>query len=197
MDWNNYTDENLYHDIVNEFSSRFCVLDIQTAIKRLNGVLPCDECQVLFLYMVPEVRAYMHYLEEWEYHNMLAILLQSCSLSDRLRELCAPFVSDDEFDRIDKYFKDVQSKGIQYKWCDEGLALDVPEPFTDIVMFPLSQLHGEIVNALKMFGEFVEAGLKDNIYQDFYSPSLFTQFSQKWVADKFGIVKTHDNIGVW
>lgn len=196
MDWKNYTSNDLYDDIVNEFSSRFCVLDIQTAIRRINGVLQCDDRKFLFLYISPDARLYMHYLEEWEYHNMLAILLQACSLPNRLRELCSPFVTDDEFDRLENYFKDLQSKGIQYQWCEEGLAMDLPEPFTDIVMYPLSQLHNEIVKALKMFGEFVEAGLKDNIYQDFYSPSLFTQYSQKWVADKFGIVKTFDNIGV-
>lgn len=195
MDWKNYSYKDLINDIVQEFSSRFCIIDVQTAIKRINGELP-SEHPLLFLYIVPEVRPYMHYLKEWEYHNMLAIFMQTCSLSSRLRDLCSPIVTDEEFDRLEQYFKDVQGEGFKYLWCDEGLAMDVPEPFTDIVMCPLSQLHNEIVNALKMFGQFVDAGFKDNVYQDFYSPSLFTQFSQKWVADKFGIVKTFDNIGV-
>lgn len=195
MDWNNYTYNDLINNIVQEFSSRFCILDAQTAVNRINGELP-SENPVLFLYIVPEARPYMHYLKEWEYHNMLAILMQACSLSSRFRELCSPFVTEEEFDKLEQYFKDVQAEGFKYIWCDDGLAMEVPEPFTDIVMWPLSQLHNEIVKALKMFGEFVDEGLKDNIYQDFYSPSLFTQYSQKWVADNFGIVKTFDNIGV-
>lgn len=195
MDWKSYSNADLFNDIIQEFSSRFCILDVETAIKRVSGELPCEH-PGLFLNIDSDARPYIHYLEKWEYHNMLAILLQSCSLSNQLRKMCSPFITDTEYDELIAYFINVQKEGFKYSWYDEGLAMIVPEPFADIVMCPLSQLHNEIVKALKVFGDFVEAGFKDKIYQDFYSPSIFTQFSQKWVADNFGITKTFDNIGV-
>lgn len=196
MNWKDYTYKDLINDIFNEFSSRFCVIDVQTAIKRINGELSCDQSMIL-LNIDPKHRCFMHYLKEWKYQNLISIILSSCSLSNYLRELCRPFVTESDFNKFEEYFKEVQKNGFPYLWQEDGLVLKVPEPFVDIVMYPLSQFHGEILNALVLFSQFVEAGLKENMYKDFYSPSIFTQFSQNWVADMFGINKTNDRIIVW
>ena len=33
MDWKTYSNADLFNDIIQEFSSRFCILDVETAIK--------------------------------------------------------------------------------------------------------------------------------------------------------------------
>lgn len=188
MDWNQYTYNYLQRDITNEFSSRFCVTDAITAVKRLKGEIPITS-NVMFMSVQPQSQGMMHYLQEWNYQKLLTLLIEGSLLSENYRNLCSPWLSQEDWQLLNDCFETMQKTEIPYEWIEDGLLLFLPEPITDIVMCPTSQLHGEILNALSIFGVYVEAGMRDFVYQDFYSPSIFTQYSQSWVADHFGIQK--------
>lgn len=188
MDWNQYTYKDLQRDITNEFSSRFCVTDAITAVKRLKGEIPITS-NVMFMSVQPQCRRMIHYLQEWNYQKLLALLIEESLLSENYRILCSPWLTQEDWKLLNNCFATMRKNGIPYEWREDGLLFCIPEPITDIVMCPTSQLHGEIMNALMCFCEYVDGGLINNVYQDFYSPSMFTQYSQSWVADHLGIQK--------
>lgn len=186
MDWAQYTDGDLERDIIKEYSSRFCAVDALCAVNRLKGESPIT-CDVIFLQIAPQLREMMHYLYEWKYQNVVIKMIKESRLTENFRILCSPWLSQEDWKLLNDSFLTMRQNEIQYEWRENGLLLMLPEPIIDIVLFPTSQLHGEIMNALQYFGQYVEDGMKDVIYQDLYSPSVFTQFSQSWVADNFKI----------
>ena len=68
--------------------------------------------------------------------------------------------------------------------------------FVDIVAWPLSQFHHEIISAMDVFHVYDDRYKDLNVFLDARTPSYFTQFSQYWVAEKIGKLETESNIMV-
>lgn len=68
--------------------------------------------------------------------------------------------------------------------------------FVDIVAWPLSQFHHEIINTMDVF-QVCDDRFKDlNVFLDARTPSFYTQFSQYWVAEKLGKLDVGSNLMV-
>lgn len=169
-----------------EFSSRFCVLDFR-CIKFEQIGFREKEMSGLLLTIDQNTKEYIAFLDKYDYPQLIANMLMYCELSENLKDACMPFISNEEFEHIKNEFAIVQ-KHLCYQWQDRGLMFKCSELFIDIVMYPLSQFHHEIIKALDLFLFIKKARPEMELFLQAESPSLYTQFSQFWVAEKLDML---------
>lgn len=180
--------------LCSEFSSRFCALDfIDMKCEQID--INAKVSPALFLQIKDHPKEYIDFLKRHEYHHLIGSMLLHCELTDVLKDACKPFLSETEFENIKKEFE-IAKNNIQCRWSDDGLYFYVPEFFMDIVAYPLSQFHHEIINTMNTFhiatGEYENM----NIFLNELSPSFYTQFSSYWVAEKIGKLDAPSRIKV-
>lgn len=175
-----------------EFSSRFCAVDFRgMECKQLDP--DSEETPGLLLKVESHREEYISFLQKHRYADLIANMLMYCELGDYLKDACKPFVSEEEFEHIRKEFG-IAQEHLAYQWQSEGLVFQAPMFFVDIVAWPLSQFHSEIINMMDTF-HICDDRFKDlDVYLDARTPSYFTQFSQYWVAEKIGKLEAKSNI---
>jgi hypothetical protein len=138
---------------------------------------------------------YIAFLQEHNYLELIANMLMYCELTDNLKDACQPFISDEEFEHIRKEFG-IAQEHLSYTWREDGLLFRAPMFFVDIVAWPLSQFHHEIINTMDVF-QVCDDRFKDlNVFLDARTQSFYTQFSQYWVAEKLGKLDVGSNLMV-
>lgn len=189
------TDEKLQMCILyGEFSSRFCALDFRGMVCEQLDV-DATETSGLLLKVDSHVKEYIAFLQEHNYPELIANMLMYCELTDNLKDACKPFIGNEEFEHIRKEFGLAQER-LSYTWLEDGLFFRAPMFFVDIVAWPLSQFHHEIISAMDVFHVYDDRYKDLNVFLDARTPSYFTQFSQYWVAEKIGKLETESNIMV-
>ena len=184
----------VYKRLYAEFSARFCALDI----KRVSNYdfRQNDRNAFLFCKIGTNQQTNISFLKDNGYHQLITNLLMNCELTDILKEASKPYVSEKTFDDIKETFHQAQSH-FKYVWDEAGLYISAPEMFVDIVQFPASQFHSNIIRALDTFKRYIEvSGSPSNLFLNSQSPSFFTQFSDFWVANKLGISVVNNNDSV-
>lgn len=177
----------LYRD----FSSRFCALDFRGMVCEQLDV-NAKETPGLLLKVDSHKKEYIAFLQEHNYPELIANMLMYCELTDNLKDACKPFISDEEFEHIRKEFA-IAQEHLSYTWLEDGLLFRAPMFFVDIVAWPLSQFHHEIINTMDVF-QVCDDRFKDlNVFLDARTPSFYTQFSQYWVAEKLGKLDVGSN----
>lgn len=175
-----------------EFSARFCALDIKRVSEydfRQN-----ERNATLFCHIATNQQTNIQFLMENGYHQLIIDLLLNCELTDNLKEASKPFVDEKSFYDIKEAFQQAQTQHITYAWEEDGLYISASEMLVDIVLFPSSQFHVNIINALDTFKKYISAGgSPTNLFLNSQSPSFFTQFSDFWVATKLGIPTANNN----
>lgn len=169
-----------------EFSSRFCALDFRS-IKCEQIGFRAEETSGLLLTIDQNTKEYMAFLDKYDYPQLIANMLMYCELSENLKDACMPFISNVEFEHIKNEFAIVQER-LCYQWQDNGLMFQCSEFFIDIVMYPLSQFHNEILKALDLFLSIKKAIPEGTLFLQAESPSFYTQFSQYWIAEKLDML---------
>lgn len=177
-----------------EFSSRFCALDFRGMVCEQLDV-NAKETPGLLLKVDSHRKEYIAFLQEHNYPELIANMLMYCELTDNLKDACKPFISDEEFEHIRKEFG-IAQEHLSYTWREDGLLFRAPMFFVDIVAWPLSQFHHEIINTMDVF-QVCDDRFKDlNVFLDARTPSFYTQFSQYWVAEKLGKLEVGSNLMV-
>lgn len=178
--------------LYNEFSARFCALDI----KRVSeyDFSQNDVNSILFLPINENRRTNIPFLFENGYHLLIIDILKNCELTDSLKEASKPFVDEKTFFGIKEAFKIAQTL-LTYVWKEDGLYISAPEMFVDIVLYPSSQFHSNVINAFEIFKNYIDVNgfPAKNIFLNSKSPSFFTQFSEFWIADKLAITRINNN----
>ena len=161
-----------------EFSSRICALDL----KGFKNPDSFEQSNVK-LTVNSHVEENVRFLKKYNYADLIGKLLMYCELTDNLKDACKPFINDEEFYSIRKEFRTAQEH-LSYIWQDDGLLFIAPSFFVDIVLFPVSQFHSQIIMAMEDF-HIYDNGLDEfNVFLNAKTPSFFTQFSQYWVMEK-------------
>ena len=185
------------HILYREFSSRFCAIDFRNMVcEQLDS--DATETSGMLLKVDSNREEYIAFLQKHGYQDLIANMLMYCELSDNLKDACKPYVSGEQFEQIKKEFG-IAQEHLSYQWQDEGLAFRAPMFFVDIVAWPLSQFHHEIINTMDTFHVCDERIKNLNVFLDARTPSFYTQFSQYWVAEKINKIEAVSNIlvGCW
>lgn len=174
-----------------EFSARFSALDIKKVSN--YDLRQNEENAILFCHIATNQQTNIQLLMENGYHRLIIDLLLNCELTDNLKEASKPFVNEKAFYDIKEAFHQAQ-KHCSYAWEEDGLYISASEILVDIVLFPVSQFHTQIINSLDRFREFIEIGGSPTMFfLNSQSPSFFTQFSDFWVANILGIPVSVNN----
>ena len=170
-----------------EFSSRICASDL----KGFRNPDSFEQSKVK-LTVNSHIEENVMFLKKFDYASLIGKLLMYCELTDNLRDACIPFINDEEFYNIRKEFR-IAQEHLSYIWQNDGLLFIAPLFFVDIVLFPLSQFHSQIIMAMDDFH------IYDNRLDEFYvflnakTPSIFTQFSQCWLMEKINKFEVNVN----
>lgn len=80
----------------------------------------------------------------------------------------------------------------------KGLLISTTDFIADVIRYPLSQFHSEVIKAVNYFLPFVRLSEEkgSSVFLNAYSPSIFTQYSQFWVAECLDILNVPSNICV-
>ena len=84
------------------------------------------------------------------------------------------------------------------RFDERGLVIHSKNFIVDTIIYPLSQFHTEVVKAMDCFipARKMSDHFGSNIYLDAYSPSMFTQYAQFWVAERLDLLHFSSKIGV-
>jgi len=183
-------DDIIMNYMYQEFSSRICALD-------LKGFKDPDsfEQSNVKLTVNSHVDENVMFLKKYDYAGLIGKLLMYCELADTLMDACSPFINDEEFYNIRKEFRTAQEH-LSYIWQNDGLLFFAPSFFVDIVIFPLSQFHSQIIMAMEDFHIYDNGFNDNNVFLNAKTPSFFTQFSQYWVMEKINKLEVEGNITV-
>ena len=183
-----------------QFNARICLVDIYKIDKQLEA--RCyDNCDMELLLPIEDngcgIEA-LDFLKKNNYDALIFDLINNVRMSEDLENsLMAKF---------DQMYIGVFKKALIHpfdkehsvRFDERGLVIHTKNFIADTIIYPLSQFHTEVGKALDRF--IPECKMSErfgsNIYLDAYSPSMFTQYAQFWVAERLDLLFLPSKIGV-
>lgn len=182
-----------------QFNARICLVDIYKIYKQLEA--RCyDNCDMELLLPIEDngcgIEA-LDFLKKNNYEALIFDLINNVRMSEDLaNSLMAKF---------DQMYIDVFKKALIHpfdkehsvRFDERGLVIHTKNFIADTIIYPLSQFHTEVVKALDCFipAHKMSERFGSNIHLDAYSPSMFTQYAQFWVAERLDLLFFPSKIG--
>lgn len=183
-----------------QFNARICLVDIYKIYKQLKA--RCyDNCGMELLLPIEDngcgIEA-MDFLKKNHYDALIFDLINNVRMSEDLaNSLMAKF---------DQMYIDVFKKALIHpfdiehsvRFGERGLVIHTKNFIADTIIYPLSQFHTEVGKSLDCFipARKMSERFGSKNYLDAYSPSMFTQYAQFWVAERLGLLDFPSKIWV-
>lgn len=140
----------------------------------------------------------MDFLKKNHYDQLIFDLINNVRINEDLENSLTAMFSQKYIDLFKKAlihpFDNEHSVGFD----ERGLVIHSKNFIVDTIIYPLSQFHTEVVKAMDCFipARKMSNRFGSNIYLDAYSPSMFTQYAQFWVAERLDLLHFSSKIGV-
>lgn len=173
-----------------QFNARLCLVDIYYIYKQLEAHLYHNQEATLLLPVAENTDEIRAFLEKYEYDRLIFDMMSHASICHDLEDSLLAYFNGDMVDVFKKACVHPYQKEKSVNFAKTGLQVFTTDFVADIIRYPLSQFHTEIVKACKMFMKAKEYNDKEgtNFYLEPYSPSFFSQYAQYWVAEKLDLL---------
>lgn len=181
-----------------QFNTRICLIDFYYIYKKLEVRQYSNQEAILLLPVSENTDVIRAFLEKYEYDELIFDMVRHASISQDLEDSLLAYFNGNMVDVFKKACCHPFKKEKSIKFNTRGLQVFTTDFIADIIRYPLSQFHTEIVKACKMFMTAKEYNDKEgtNFYLEPYSPSFFSQYAQYWVAEKLDLLHFPSRIGV-
>lgn len=138
------------------------------------------------------------FLENHFYGDLIFDLISHVRINEDLGDSLSVKFDKNIIDFFNRLLLHPFEKKDSVGYCKEGLIITTSDFIADVVIHPMSQFHSEVIKAANNFLPIVrmnkEMGTK--FFLEAYSPSMFTQYAQYWVAERLGLIKETSKIMV-
>lgn len=193
---NPYVRKRLYE----QFNARICLVDIYNVYKQLEA--RCyDNCDMEILLPIEDndcgIEA-LNFLKKNHYDQLIFHLINNVRISDDLANSLTAMFSQKYIDLFKKALIHPFDNEHSVRFDERGLVIHSKNFIVDTIIYPLSQFHTEVVKAMDCFipARKMSDRFGSNIYLNAYSPSMFTQYAQFWVAERLDLLHFPSKIGV-
>lgn len=193
---NPYVRKRLYE----QFNARICLVDIYNVYKQLEA--RCyDNCDMEILLPIEDngcgIEA-LDFLKKNHYDQLIFDLINNVRISDDLANSLTAMFSQKNIDLFKKALIHPFDNEHSVRFDERGLVIHSKNFIVDTIIYPLSQFHTEVVKAMDCFipARKMSDRFGSNIYLNAYSPSMFTQYAQFWVAERLDLLHFPSKIGV-
>lgn len=193
---NPYVRKRLYE----QFNARICLVDIYNVYKQLEA--RCyDNCDMEILLPIEDngcgIEA-LNFLKKNHYDQLIFDLINNVRISDDLANSLTAMFSQKYIDLFNKALIHPFDNEHSVRFDERGLVIHSKNFIVDTIIYPLSQFHTEVVKAMDCFipARKMSDRFGSNIYLNAYSPSMFTQYAQFWVAERLDLLHFPSKIGV-
>lgn len=193
---NPYVRKRLYE----QFNARICLVDIYNVYKQLEA--RCyDNCDMEILLPIEDngcgIEA-LDFLKKNHYNQLIFDLINNVRISDDLANSLTAMFSQKYIDLFKKALIHPFDNEHSVRFDERGLVIHSKNFIVDTIIYPLSQFHTEVVKAMDCFipARKMSDRFGSNIYLNAYSPSMFTQYAQFWVAEGLDLLHFPSKIGV-
>lgn len=193
---NPYVRKRLYE----QFNARICLVDIYNVYKQLEA--RCyDNCDMEILLPIEDngcgIEA-LDFLKKNHYDQLIFVLINNVRISDDLANSLTAMFSQKYIDLFKKALIHPFDNEHSVRFDERGLVIHSKNFIVDTIIYPLSQFHTEVVKAMDCFipARKMSDRFGSNIYLNAYSPSMFTQYAQFWVAERLDLLHFPSKIGV-
>lgn len=193
---NPYVRKRLYE----QFNARICLVDIYNVYKQLEA--RCyDNCDMEILLPIEDngcgIEA-LDFLKKNHYDQLIFDLINNVRISDDLANSLTAMFSQKYIDLFKKDLIHPFDNEHSVRFDERGLVIHSKNFIVDTIIYPLSQFHTEVVKAMDCFipARKMSDRFGSNIYLNAYSPSMFTQYAQFWVAERLDLLHFSSKIGV-
>ena len=174
-----------------QFNARICLLDIYLIYKQIEAGHYNNDMVTLLLPVKIDTKDTVDFLKKNYYDDLIFDLISHVRISEDLKDCLSV--------KLDKciidYFNIELSRPTEKKntvvYCNEGLLINTTNIVADIIMYPISQFHTEIIKAANHFLQIIRMNeiMGTSLFLEAYSPSMFTQYAQYWVGECLGLIK--------
>lgn len=193
---NPYVRKRLYE----QFNARICLVDIYNVYKQSEA--RCyDNCDMEILLPIEDngcgIEA-LNFLKKNHYDQLIFDLINNVRISDDLANSLTAMFSQKYIDLFKKALIHPFDNEHSVRFDERGLVIHSKNFIVDTIIYPLSQFHTEVVKAMDCFipARKMSDRFGSNIYLNAYSPSMFTQYAQFWVAERLDLLHFPSKIGV-
>ena len=183
-----------------QFNARICLVDIYNVYKQLEA--RCyDNCDMEILLPIEDngcgIEA-LDFLKKNHYDQLIFDLINNVRISDDLANSLTAMFSQKYIDLFKKALIHPFDNEHSVRFDERGLVIHSKNFIVDTIIYPLSQFHTEVVKAMDCFIPACKMSDRfgSNIYLNAYSPSMFTQYAQFWVAERLDLLHFPSKIGV-
>lgn len=193
---NPYVRKRLYE----QFNARICLVDIYNVYKQLEA--RCyDNCDMEILLPIEDNGCgieTLDFLKKNHYDQLIFDLINNVRISDDLANSLTAMFSQKYIDLFKKTLIHPFDNEHSVRFDERGLVIHSKNFIVDTIIYPLSQFHTEVVKAMDCFipARKMSDRFGSNIYLNAYSPSMFTQYAQFWVAERLDLLHFPSKIGV-
>ena len=191
---------NVRKRLYEQLKARICLVDIYNVYKQLEA--RCyDNCDMEILLPIEDngcgIEA-LNFLKKNHYDQLIFDLINNVRISDDLANSLTAMFSQKYIDLFKKALIHPFDNEHSVRFDERGLVIHSKNFIVDTIIYPLSQFHTEVVKAMDCFipARKMSDRFGSNIYLNAYSPSMFTQYAQFWVAERLDLLHFPSKIGV-
>lgn len=191
---------NVRKRLYEQFNARICLVDIYNIYKQLE-TRSYDNCDMEILLPIEDngcgIEA-LDFLKKNHYDQLIFDLINNVRISDDLANSLTAMFSQKNIDLFKKALIHPFDNEHSVRFDERGLVIHSKNFIVDTIIYPLSQFHTEVVKAMDCFipARKMSDRFGSNIYLNAYSPSMFTQYAQFWVAERLDLLHFPSKIGV-
>lgn len=181
-----------------QFNARICLLDIYRIYKQIEIGGYKNKKVHLLLLVDTDTDETIDFLNKNFYGDLIFDLVTHVRISEDLEDSLSV--------KFDKCFIDLFKKALVHPFekkdiivpHQKGIMIVTTNFIADVIKYPLSQFHIEVIKAVNCFLPFVRLNKEkeSSVFLNAYSPSFFTQYPQFWVAESLDMLKSPSNISV-
>lgn len=140
----------------------------------------------------------LDFLKNNHYDQLVFDLINNVRISEDLANSLTAMFSQKYIDLFKKALIHPFDNEHSVRFDERGLVIHSKNFIVDTIIYPLSQFHTEVVKAMDCFipARKMSDRFGSNIYLNAYSPSMFTQYVQFWVAERLDLLHFPSKIGV-
>lgn len=134
-----------------QFNARICLVDIYIIYKQLEAHKYHNQKATLLLSVTENTDEIRAFLEKYEYDGLIFDMISHASISQDLEDSLLAYFNGNMVDVFKKACCHPYKKEKSVEFVSTGLQAFTTDFIADIIRYPLSQFHTEIVKACKMF----------------------------------------------
>ena len=181
-----------------QFNARICFPDLYQIFKQMTRLCYKNNKVELLFPVEINTEETIAFLENHFYGDLIFDLISHVRINEDLGDSLSVKFDKNIIDFFNRLLSHPFEKKDSVGYCKEGLIITTSDFIADVVIHPMSQFHSEVIKVANNFLPIVrmnkEMGAK--FFLEAYSPSMFTQYAQYWVAERLGLIKETSKIMV-